>query len=158
MLDFSCFYDASLVQPCHMYLTANYLCFHLHGQKGKEVSLLFFLYLLIYIYLLASTISSLRLIIYILFCFLCIQKVIPWKDVCDIQKKNTARVIPNAVVIRLVDHKEVILLIYLIQKKPSFYYIIKGFRLLSLSSFPFVLSFFLSSSSLLSSTAIIATN
>lgn len=67
--DFGCFFDASLVQPAHMYLTQNNLCFNLHGQKGKE-------------------------------------KIIPWKDISGIQKRNTAKVIPNAIVISTVDHQE----------------------------------------------------
>jgi len=67
--DFGCFFDASLVQPAHMYLTPNNLCFHLHGQKGRE-------------------------------------KIIPWKDISDIQKRNTAKVIPNAIIISTVDHQE----------------------------------------------------
>jgi len=66
--DFSCFYDASLVQPGHMYLTPHYLCTNTHGQKGQE-------------------------------------KVILWTDICDIKKKNTAKIIPNAIRIETVDHK-----------------------------------------------------
>jgi len=67
--DFSCFYDSSLVQPAHIYLTDKHLCYHLHS-KGKEL-------------------------------------VIPWSDVCDLKKKNTAKVIPNAVVLVLHDHTEI---------------------------------------------------
>ncbi|PRP87025.1 calcium/calmodulin-dependent protein kinase type 1D [Planoprotostelium fungivorum] len=34
--DFECFVDASIVQPAHAYLTNIHLCYHIHGQKGKE--------------------------------------------------------------------------------------------------------------------------
>jgi len=68
--DFSCFHDSSLVQPAHIYLTDKHLCYHIHGQKGKEL-------------------------------------VIPWTQICDIKKKNTAKVIPNAVVLQLEDHTEI---------------------------------------------------
>jgi len=68
--DFSCFHDSSLVQPAHIYLTKKYLCYHIHGQKGKEL-------------------------------------VIPWTEICDLKKKNTAKVIPNAVVLQMQDHSEI---------------------------------------------------
>jgi len=68
--DFSCFYDSSLVQPAHIYITKKHLCYHVHGQKGKE-------------------------------------SVIPWSEICDLKKKNTAKVIPNAVSVTLQDHTEI---------------------------------------------------
>jgi len=68
--DFSCFHDSSLVQPAHIYLTKQYLCYHIHGLKGREL-------------------------------------VIPWAHICDVKKKNTAKVIPNAVLLVLQDHSEI---------------------------------------------------
>lgn len=67
--NFGCFYDASLVQPAHMYLTKQHLCFHIHGHKGKE-------------------------------------KVMRWTDIVEMKKKNTAKVIPNAIVVKTRDGKE----------------------------------------------------
>jgi len=68
--DFSCFYDASLIQPAHMYLTKYHLCFHVHGHKQVHYAHL------------------------------------SWKNICDLKKKNTARVIPNAVVVETVEHQK----------------------------------------------------
>jgi len=34
------------------------------------------------------------------------EEVISWKDICDVKKKNTAKVIPNAIAIVTEDHKE----------------------------------------------------
>lgn len=68
--DFSCFYDASLIQPAHMYLTKGHLCFHVHGNKTIH------------------------------------YEKIPWAIICDLKKKNTAKVIPNAVAVITKDHDE----------------------------------------------------
>lgn len=66
--DFSCFYDASLVSPAHMYITEKHICFHIHGTKVFEKIL--------------------------------------WTDVVDVVKKNTAKIIPNAIVIATKDNRE----------------------------------------------------
>jgi len=67
--DFSCFHDASMVQPAHIYLTKKNFCYNIHGQNKKS-------------------------------------DVIPWANVCDLKKKNTAKVIPNAVGLIMHDHTE----------------------------------------------------
>jgi len=66
--EFACWFDSSLLQPAHLYVTEKHLCYHIHGKKE--------------------------------------ERVIPWDHICDLKKKKTAKVIPNAILVLTTDHTE----------------------------------------------------
>jgi calcium/calmodulin-dependent protein kinase I len=74
--DFSCYYDSDRLRPAHMFCTEKYLCFHILSDRSQS----------------RSRSASFKHEDHECeaFCF-------PWAAVCDIRKKNTARLVPNAI-------------------------------------------------------------